>query len=163
MSPSSSLNSSPARRIYPHRHLLHLHASRSHPRPPHTHPTSLHFHQWPCPVWLCHQDGTCRLWRHCCLRQTCRLEPMPRPYERLAPAPGPPAPELCALETPTPMEPALHEPPYTSTPPTPRLMFSRFPSAPFKVICRCCFKNSRNICYKQCPNCCLGPNYHHWQ
>jgi hypothetical protein len=39
------------------------------------------------------------------------------------------------------------------------------PSAPFKVICRQCFRNSHNIAYRQCPECYKsngGTNYTDW-
>jgi hypothetical protein len=44
-------------------------------------------------------------------------------------------------------------------------MSIHFPSACFKVICRLCFRNSHNISYKQCPDCCKsqgGMNYTDW-
>jgi hypothetical protein len=44
-------------------------------------------------------------------------------------------------------------------------MSGHFPSASFKVICRYCFRNSHNICYKQCPDCYKaggGMNYTDW-
>jgi hypothetical protein len=36
-----------------------------------------------------------------------------------------------------------------SAPPTPQPMSVQFPTAPFKVICRLCFRDSHNICYIQ--------------
>jgi hypothetical protein len=44
-------------------------------------------------------------------------------------------------------------------------MSHHFPTASFKVICRYCFRNSHNICYKQCPDCYKaggGTNYTDW-
>jgi hypothetical protein len=44
-------------------------------------------------------------------------------------------------------------------------MSSFFPTCPFKVICRLCFKNDHDIRYKQCPYCYKkngGTNYFGW-
>jgi hypothetical protein len=43
--------------------------------------------------------------------------------------------------------------PAASTIPVAPPMSSYFPSCAFKVICRYCFHDDHDICYKQCPSC----------
>jgi hypothetical protein len=79
--------------------------------------------------------------------------------------------------SPAPSEPADSEPatqddasapdavPVANTIPVAPPMSSYLPSCPFKVICRLCFKNDHDICYKQCPYCYRkngGTNYFGW-
>jgi hypothetical protein len=77
---------------------------------------------------------------------------------------SPPSPPPSHHTSSVPTDSAVSEP-ATDTIPVAPPMTAFFPKCPFKVICRYCFRDDHDICYKQCPSCYRkrgGTNYVSW-
>jgi hypothetical protein len=89
-----------------------------------------------------------------------------------ATSPSPATPPTPSSSTPSAVSPSSSSPSNDSLPSSdastipPAPPFSKYlPSCPFKVICRLCFRDNHDICYKQCPSCYKrngGTNYFGW-